>query len=503
MEEEDESMEEYEKYLQEAKFMMKNNKNLNKDNNNFIGINNMNNINNINIGSSIATAGFNNGITSLNNLSNSKEDNKLIYYSNNDLQSQEIPGELFNQISSPKNNNIKGSLISMKDNFLTKSSSQNIYDSNNNNSNNIKELKAEISKIKFQLEINHQKYINYEKTIAQLKKLEIESDLRYKKLYSDCIKKEKDLNEKYNDMESKINDANRDKDIQYDKNISILKTKFENLKENNYNLRIKLDKIKEENNELEQINDMRENEFMEELIFKDNEINELQDKINNLRQNYALIEEENENIIRQLNKEINEENSILNNNIINLKVSENKKMEQKNRLYKHKRSISSIYEKKYNIEDNDDEVIDNLGDNENGSIFSKSINTYDLYKIRELKEKIKLLEKEIFDLNIQLYEKNNKNDALASKVIKLRNILEKDEIDENNENKYHFINDKNDNKTMADLQLIINEYENNLNELKQTYNLKIKEQNNEIINLTSNYEQKIKDLLKQIEKIKQ
>ena len=118
-----------------------------------------------------------------------------------------------------------------------------------------------------------------------------------------------------------------------------------------------------------------------------------------------------------------------------------------------------------------------------------------------LKEKIKLLEKEIFDLNIQIYEKNNKNDSLASKVIKLRNILEKDEIDENNENKYHFIKDKNDNKTMAGLQLVINEYENNLNELKQTYNFKIKEQNNEITNITSNYEQKIKDLLKQIEKL--
>ena len=138
-ENESESMEEYEKYLQEAKFRMKNNKYDNRDNVNcnFLGIND---INNINIGSSVATAAFNNGINSLNNnyhFSNSIDGNKL-----NNFQSGEIKDENFKEspLISSKNNNIKGSIISMKDIILKKSSSikidPNIYDSINNNLNN-------------------------------------------------------------------------------------------------------------------------------------------------------------------------------------------------------------------------------------------------------------------------------------------------------------------------------------------------------------------------------
>ena len=46
--------------------------------------------------------------------------------------------------------------------------------------------------------------------------------------------------------------------------------------------------------------------------------------------------------------------------------------------------------------------------------------------------------------------------------------------------------------------LMNNEYENNLKDIKQTYDLKIKEQDNEIKKITLSYEQKIKDLIQRI-----
>ena len=503
MDEESESMEEYEKYLQEAKFMMKNNKYYYKDNNNNNNLLclNSNDINNINIGSSVATAGFNNGINSLNNnISNSKDDNildnKLIYFSIKDLQSKEIPEEIDNQlVSSPNNNIIKGSLLSMKDNkFISKSSSLKLNELNKNNDRNIiKELKEEISKIKFQIEINHKKYINYEKTIETLKKIKMENDLRCKKLHSDFIKKEKDLNKKYQEMEYKSYDQERDKQIEFDKRLNILKTKYENLKENNYNLKQKLSILKKENCELEQISDMKENELFEELLIKDNEINQLQENYNNLEQNYSIIEEENKNNIRELMQQINEEKKILNSYNLHLKKSG-----KNNIVKKHKRNISSIYENKYNIEDNDN---NNNNNNNNESKLSKSINSYDLFKIMELKERIKSLEKEIVVLNNQICEKIGENDELADKIFELRKILEKDEIKKNKKNKNFYEKEKRDNKTIADLQLMINEYENKLNEIKQIYDLKIKEQNDEKIKTAYNYEQKIKELLKRIKKI--
>ncbi len=499
MEEESESMEEYEKYLQEARFIMKNNKYFYKEsnnniNNNFLG---KNSNDNINIFSSVATASFNNNaINSINNknyLSNSIDENKI-----NNLQiNNELP------IKSPTNNNIKGSVISMKDNFLSKSSSLKIKDSKNiednifnnkiineninnnininyiqNNNINIKNLKEEISKLKFQIKINQQKFINYEKIYTKLKNIQKENDLKNKKLYLDYNNQVKDLTEKYNQKKEIIYHKYKNKDKEYDKKINILKTKLGNLKENNYYLRKKLSNINEENNELDQINNIKEYELREKLIYQENEINEIKNNINNLKQNYSIIEEDNKNKIIFLFDKINQEKTFLNN--IKNNLSQNKFYKPK-----HQKNLSTIYNNKINIS----EI------NENQKVLSKDLNKYDLYKIKDFREKIKNFEKEIVDLNHEISKKSERNERLVEEINKLRYILE------NSNNKIlknDMINDKSNDKTVCDLELMMNQYENDYNNIIKEYNLRMIEQNDEKNKMVTNYELKIKNLIKKI-----
>ena len=503
VDEEIESMEECEKLLEDAKFIMKNDRYMNHDNNtnskNQFGTNSIN-LNNINVGSSVATAAFNNmSINPLNNISNTNEDNKNIFYSINEGDDTNIINEQKSnnegRISSPKNNynNIKGSVISMKDNFLNKSSSIVRYDSNNINNNNndiinenqeeIKELREEISKIKFLIEINHQKYINYEKTIEKLRILHRENELKYQKLYSDLNKKNQNLKEKYKQKETEIYNENLYQEKEYEKTMNKLNIQYNNLKENNNNLKQKLFLIKKKSDELEQINIMKENALREELNNKNNEINNLQENINYLKDSYLLIEGENEKKIKELSQQINEQNSIYNNSVLKLKKLENQRAKNQ-KLYSIKKNSSSISIFK---DENHREQYRNK--------FRRNINSYndDLCKEVELKEKIKKLENEIIKLDFEINEKNDENDSLTEAIKSLRNELKNSEL--NNKNN---IKIKCDDKTINELQLIANEYENNLSDIKQTYDFKIKEQDNEIKKITLSYQQKIKDLIEQI-----
>ena len=494
MEDESDSMEEYEKYLQDAKFIMKNKKYFYKEkkDNNSIGINANDNIN---IFSSVATASFNNNnlINSPNKnyLSNSIEENKI----NNFQMNNEVP------INSSANNNIKGSVISMKDIFLSKSSSLKIKDSNNieenidnnkninnekynnmnNNINNIKIFKDEISRIKFQIKICRQKYAGYEKIYNKLKNLRKENDLKNKKLNLDFIKKENDLKEKYNLKKESIFNEFKIKDKDYYKKMNILKTKLQILKEKNYNLRKKLSNIKEENKELEKINDMREYELKEQLFYQENEINKIKNNITNLKQQYSLIEEENENILEYLHNQINEGQNLLNNIKNNFKNY---------KIYKpdHKKTLSSINKYSINISEN----------NENKSIFSKSWNKYNIRKIRDFKEKIQNYEKEIVDLNLQISEKSQRNEKLIEEINELRDILENKskKIIKND-----IINDKYSEKKVGDLELMMNQYKNNYYEIIKEYNLRIIEQNDEKNKIITTYESKIKNLFNKIKKM--
>ena len=514
MEDESDSMEEYEKYLQDAKFIMKNKKYFYKeknDNNNFLGINDNDNIN---LFSSVATASFNknNLINSPNKnyLSNSIEDNKI----NNFLINNEVP------INSSTNNNIKGSVISMKDIFLSKSSSLKIKDSNNieenidnnkninidenkniniddnpinilnnnqnyhnmnNNINNIKILKEEISKIKFQIKICRQKYAGYEKIYNKLKNLHKENDLNHIKLNIDFIKQENDLKEKYNLKKESIFNEFKIKDKDYNKKINILKTKLQILKEKNYNLRKKLSSIKEENKELEKINNMREYELKEQLFCQENEINKIKNNITNLKQQYSMQEEENENILEYLHNQINEGQNLLNNIKNNFKNY---------KIYKpgHKKTLSSINKCSINISEN----------NENQSIFSESWNKYNILKIRDFKEKIQNYEKEIVDLNLQISKKSERNEKLIEEINELRDILKNKskKIIKND-----IINDKYSAKKAGDLELMMNRYENNYYEIIKAYNLRIIEQNDEKNKIITNYESKIKNLINKIKKM--
>ena len=510
--EEIENMEECEKLLEDAKFVMKNDRYINHDNNtnnkNIFGTNSIN-LNNKNVRSSVATAGFNNMSTNpLNNLSNTNEDNRMIYYSinecddTNNINEQKSNNEARISFQKNNNNNIKGSIISMKDNLFNKSSSIVRYDSNNINNNNndnngnngnndiindnqeeIKDLREEISKIKFQIEINHQKYINYEKTIEKLRILHRENELKYQKLYSDLNKKNKNLKEKYKQKEDEIYNENQNQEKEYEKKINKLNIIYNNLKDNNNNLKQKLLNIKRHSDELEQINIMKEKAIREELNNKQNEINDLQENINYLQDSYLLIEGENEKKIKELNQQINEQNNIYNNNVLTLKKLENQRMKNQ-KLYSLKKSSSTL--SIFNGENNIDQ---------SRNAFTRSINSYndDLCKELELKEKIKKLEKEIVKLDFEINEKNDENDILTGNIESLRNELKNNEL-LNKKN----ISIKYDDKTINELELMANEYENNLNDIKQTYDLKIKEQDNEIKKITLSYEQKIKDLIQRI-----
>ena len=58
---------------------------------------------------------------------------------------------------------------------------------------------------------------------------------------------------------------------------------------------------------------MREYELKEQLFYQENEINKIKNNITNLKQQYSLIEEENENILEYLHNQINEGQNLLNN----------------------------------------------------------------------------------------------------------------------------------------------------------------------------------------------
>ena len=457
-EEESESMEKYEKYLKDAKFMIKNKKNFYKDNNNnFQGLNN---INNINLASSFKTAAFNSGINSKNN--------QLINF-----QSEEIQKDI-------------GNLNSIKENILQKSSSLKIYDTNKIYNEEIKCLKEEISKLKFQIEISQKRHINYYKTIEKLKNLQRENNLKQKKLYLNYTNKENNLNEKLQRMEEKMENDEKDMDLEYGKKINILEIKLKNIKENNSNLKKKLFNIKKENNKLEQINNMniKQNELNKILLFKEKEIQNLKENINNFRNNYSIIEEENKNKIKELMQLINKEKNALDNNILHKRILENNNIRDLNKL---KKSSSTIYNNYKN----------NFGESEDESTSAKSLNLFDLYKVKKL-------EKNIQNLEIDISYSTIDNNCLARKISKLKSILEKYEINKqlnDNLTENIFIKEKFNYNTVKKFEEIKKEYEQNLKDTIKMYDLKINEQNKELYEINSNYEKKIQKLLKEIKKL--
>ena len=123
------------------------------------------------------------------------------------------------------------------------------------------------------------------------------------------------------------------------------------------------------------------------------------------------------------------------------------------------------------------------------------MNKYDLYKIKDFREKIKNFEKEIVNLNHEISKKSERNERLVEEINKLRYILE------NSNNKIlknDMINDKCNDKTVCDLELMMNQYENDYNNIIKEYNLRMIEQNDEKNKIVTNYELKIKNLIKKI-----
>ena len=72
---------------------------------------------------------------------------------------------------------------------------------------------------------------------------------------------------------------------------------------------------------------------------------------------------------------------------------------------------------------------------------------------------------------------------------------------ENSNNKIlknDMINDKCNDKNVCDLELMMNQYENDYNNIIKEYNLRMIEQNDEKNKIVTNYELKIKNLIKKI-----
>ena len=114
---------------------------------------------------------------------------------------------------------------------------------------------------------------------------------------------------------------------------------------------------------------MRECELREKLFYQQNEIHKLQDSLNNLKNIYSIIEEENENKIKELNNQI----IIENNRLKNIKIV------YRNIGYNHKKCSSTVYTNNLNLDEIENESPDN-----------KSWNAYNIFKIKELKDKIKI-----------------------------------------------------------------------------------------------------------------
>lgn len=498
MDKENDSIEHYVQYFQNARIY--------EDGNNIINHTNKAN-KNINI-SSINTAIFD---------SCPKVSAQVDSIANYD-ENQDYPNRNLNS----NNKNIKETLFSLTDK---------LFESNPNNPNNINSeindiiiqkekkdmeeidiLQDKIERLKFQTEINKHKQNNYENTMERLNVLQKEKENKYIILSSEFKEKENILRKKYREKEDEMLREIKKNEENYEKQIKKLKNELEKLEGKNSKLNKDFIESDKKNNILIEKLTQKENELQQQLFLKNSDIKNLQEQLSQIEGQNLEIDEENEGKMQELNQEIIELRALQtqiyynNRNKNKYKFTYNEPItpsSKQRKIYNNQNLIYNIQIQSKKIGNIDLEESNGIDENQETDYLCP----YDIIKSKELKDKIRVLQREIMDFTKELSLKNQENDSLTEEISRLKNECKNYQMEQLFKNRTIGSSEQNydygeeENRKIDYFEKIINNYGKTIEELNNSYNLKLKENQKEIIDITNSYEEKIKQLNNEIEKM--
>ena len=380
----------------------------------------------------------------------------------------------------------------------------------NNNQNDV------IEKLNFQLDLANRKIKNNERTIEKLTSLQNDYEKKLSTITTEFRNKEQTLREKYKSKEDALENEQRNYELNFEREISVLKDENVKLKNQLFEYETEINKHKAQIKSIEHNNKIKENDFQNLLKEKELKIIELEKKMESIQseksEKYQNLVKKNSELLLQL-KELRMENTVLSN--ANLKKNSfNIKLKQLNtddtKLKNDNKNLNLIKNVKKEI--NDANASLNYYDDSNELNHTSQISPYDLLKMKDLREKIQQLHHETVQLTRELSLKYEECDALNDEVARQRiiiqNLKEKEKTNnieqnisimniKNKRNSEYEEKEKENNLKLNNLEMLVNNYGNTLIELREEYEKTLINHQREIQDLNINFENKVHELVKE------
>ena len=380
----------------------------------------------------------------------------------------------------------------------------------NNNQNDV------IEKLNFQLDLANRKIKNNERTIEKLTSLQNDYEKKLSAITTEFRNKEQTLREKYKSKEDALENEQRNYELNFEREISVLKDENVKLKNQLFEYETEINKHKAQIKSIEHNNKIKENDFQNLLKEKELKIIELEKKMESIEteksEKYQNLVKKNSELLLQL-KELRMENTVLSN--ANLKNNSlNIKLKQKNtdytKLKNENKNLNLIKNVKKEI--NDANASLNYYDDSNELNHTSQISPYDLLKMKDLRDKIQQLHHETVQLTRELSLKYEECDALNDEVARQRiiiqNLKEKEKTNnieqnisimnmKNKRNSEYEEKEKENNLKLNNLEMLVNNYGNTLAELREEYEKTLINHQREIQDLNINFENKVHELVQE------
>ena len=281
-----------------------------------------------------------------------------------------------------------------------------------------------IEKLNFQLDLANRKIKNNERTIEKLTALQNDYEKKLSAITTEFRNKEQTLREKYKSKENDLENEQRNFELNFEREISVLKDENLKLKNQLFEYETEINKHKAQIKSIEHNNRIKENELQNLLKTKDLKIIELEKKMESIQneksEKYQNLVKKNNELLLQL-KELRMENATLANanlktNLLNI----NPKQINTNDI-KLKNENNNIL-KNIKKEINDANASLNYYDDSNELNHISQISPYDLLKMKDLRDKIHQLHQETVQLTRELSLKYEECDALNDEVARQKII---------------------------------------------------------------------------------
>ena len=353
----------------------------------------------------------------------------------------------------------------------------------------IDDSKAEIEKMKFELELLKRKNETSESTISKLRAIESDYQLKYSSLVSEYKCKMDEMKQKFKSKEEAYNNEITQKEIENEKNTSMLKIEVKRLQDVLIAKDKELDKYKTKSLTIDSNIKIKEKEYVNILGQKDQRIEDLQAELDRTNEEKNKLINDLQYRNQKLSKEISEirkeqYTASFNNNIATKKVT----TEQESI---HSRSHSSNINNAINIDNNNDVSHHSIS----------AMTPYDCSKIKELREKVAELENETISLTRELSLKYEECDALTDEIVRLRGEIQSNKLSSQYSKVYY--NNMNNNSQndiandikLSNLEMLVNNYGQNIMMLKQSYEDVCARHKEEMEKMSREYESRIDKLL--------